>query len=100
MPPDIYRLVLLPNSSQTAYRPARWLTATGIDTSGVIRFAPGQESEVVVTLARAQPDLPDCAGAEGWQGLFRGFLGSDPWPPARPCAPAPGAPGSTTARSA
>ena len=100
VPPGTYRLVLLPNSSQTTYRPARWLTTTGIASSGVIRFDPGQESEVVVTLARTQPSAPDCPGTRGWQGLFRGFLDPDPWPSPGPCPPSQGPSASTNVRSA
>jgi hypothetical protein len=67
--------------------PARWLRATGIGASGVIRVDAGQESEVVVTLARSQPATPGCSPADAWHGLFGGFLDPDPWPREPACVP-------------
>ena len=96
VPPDSYRLVLLPSSRRSLYWPARWLTSTGIDTSGVIRLDPGQEVEVEVRLARTQTAIesdtltepPQCLSpASGWTGLFRGFLGDEPWPRPLWCPP-------------
>ena len=96
VPPDTYRLVLLPSSRRSAYWPARWLTSTGIDTSGVIRLDPGQEVEVEVRLARTRAarvsdtltEPPQCLSpASGWTGLFRGFLGDEPWPRPLWCRP-------------
>lgn len=113
VPPDTYRLVLLPNARQSRYRPARWFSATGIPLSGVVRLDPGLELEVEVRLARAptfgstapstgaagtSPGTPaDCAvGAGAWVGLYRGFLSDDPWP--RPASP-PGDRGRIPAQS-
>ena len=96
MPPDTYRLVLLPSSRRSSYWPARWLTSTGIDTSGVIRLDPGQEVEVEVRLARTRTpresdtltEPPQCLSpASDWPGLFRGFLGDEPWPRPLWCPP-------------
>jgi hypothetical protein len=97
VPPATYRLVLLPNSSQTPYRPARWMAEAGIAHSGIIRIDPGRESEVVVTLARTQPASSQCSEAASWLGLFRGFLSPQPWPLAARCVPAAPAPSSTSA---
>jgi hypothetical protein len=100
VPPGTYRLVLLPNSSQTPYRPARWMAERGIAHSGIIRIDPGRESEVVVTLARTRPASSQWPAAANWPGLLRGFLSPEPWPPAPSCVPAAPAPGSASARSA
>lgn len=99
VPPGSYRLVLLPNSSQSQYWPARWQAATGIATTGIISFGTRQRAEVVVTLARSQSD-PDCHEPAAWRGLFRGFLAADPWPAAASCPPPGRAPGATAVRSA
>lgn len=96
VPPDTYRLVLLPTSRRSSYWPARWLTSTGIDTSGVIRLDPGKEVEVEVRLARTRTsresdtltEPQQCLSpASGWTGLFRGFLGDEPWPRPLWCPP-------------
>lgn len=100
VPPNSYRLVLLPNSSQSQYRPVRWLSATGISTSGIIRLGQVQDADVVVTLAATRSAPSECTVDRRWNGLFPGFLGQDPWPPARRCAPPAGAPGSGAERSA
>jgi len=104
VPPDTYQLVLLPNSNQSHYRSAGWLNARGIAATGIIGLDPGQEAEVVVTLARTEPASADCTGDRGWYGLFRGFLAQDPWPTSRPtsrpCTAALQAPGSAFERSA
>ena len=96
--PGTYRLVVLPNSSQSQYRPARWMAATGIAMSGIIRFEPWQESQVVVTLSHLR-SVPSCSDTAGWPGLSRGVLGHDAWPAAPGCAPVPGSRGSTDERS-
>jgi hypothetical protein len=98
--PGTYRLVLLPNSSQTPYRPARWIAASGIAASGIIRLDPGQEVHAVVTLGRTLPATSECPDVDGWPGLSRGFLGQDPWPVARPCPSTQRASASTDIRSA
>ena len=113
VPPGTYQLVLLATTKQAQSRPARWLSTTGIDTSGVVRLDPGQEVEVQVRLARAPTagstapstgatrtssgtPAPCGVSAGAWLGLNQGFLSDDPWP--RPASP-PGERGGIPAQS-
>ena len=88
VPPDTYRLVLLPSSRRSSYWPARWLTSTGIDTSGVIRLDPGQEVEVEVRLARTRTAREsDTFGAAGASPRCGRLWPSPPPPPIPSSAP-------------